>query len=90
MSRSGIKGVNKYLRAKRIESGVTQAVAARKIGHSTAQYISNLERGLCEPSIEMAFVLNGIYGASPRALKEFMLTTYQKQLEAKINAVMRG
>lgn len=83
------KGMNQYLRACRIRSGKSQLAAARALGHTTAQYISNLERGLCEPSIEMAFKLCDIYEESRLELATFMVSTYTQQLEKRIKKAMR-
>lgn len=81
--RSKVKGVSQYLREKRLESGKTQMEAARYLGHSTAQYISNLERGLCEPSVEMAINLCEFYGGSRKDLYELMIDLYETQLKAR-------
>lgn len=81
--RSKVKGVSQYLREKRVEASLTQMEAARHLGHSTAQYISNLERGLCEPSVEMAINLCEFYGGSRKELYELMLDLYQSQLKTR-------
>ncbi|MES2962310.1 MAG: helix-turn-helix transcriptional regulator [Bdellovibrionota bacterium] len=84
--RSKVKGVSSYLREKRLESELTQMEAARHLGHSTAQYISNLERGLCEPSVEMAINLCEFYGGSRKELYELMLELYEDQLKARFKS----
>jgi transcriptional regulator with XRE-family HTH domain len=81
--RSKVKGVSSFLREKRLESGLTQMEAARHLGHSTAQYISNLERGLCEPSVEMAINLCEFYGGSRKELYDLMLDLYESQLKVR-------
>ena len=84
------KGINMYLRELRVQSGITQLEAARSLGHQTAQYISNLERGLCEPSVEMAVVLTERYGGSRKKLENVMLRLYVKQLRARLNGAPGG
>jgi DNA-binding XRE family transcriptional regulator len=81
--RSKVKGVSQYLREKRIESNLTQMDAAKHLGHSTAQYISNLERGLCEPSVEMAINLCEFYGGSRKELYQLMIDLYEAQLKTR-------
>jgi transcriptional regulator with XRE-family HTH domain len=38
-----------FLRQKRIDSGLTQAELASKVGDVHTQFVSNWERGLCAP-----------------------------------------
>mgnify|MGYP001578355531 CR=1 FL=1 len=64
--------------------------AARHLGHSTAQYISNLERGLCEPSVEMAINLCEFYGGSRRDLYDLMLDLYESQLKARFTKIKKA
>ncbi len=78
------KGIAAILRARRKLMDVTQMEAARWLGHSTAQYISNLERGLCEPSVEMAVALWEFYGGRRRDLEEMMVEMVTTQLRARI------
>jgi DNA-binding XRE family transcriptional regulator len=64
--------------------------AARYLGHSTAQYISNLERGLCEPSVEMAINLCEFYGGNRRDLYELMVDLYQAQLKQRFTKMKKA
>lgn len=41
-----------YLKNYRISAGLTQSEIASKLKLSSAQYVSNIERGQAEPSIE--------------------------------------
>lgn len=81
---SKVKGLSVFLKAKRIEAGFTQMQAAEALGHSSAQYISNFERGLCEPSIESAAKLCEAYKVSKRELYEEMVGLYQEALSEKL------
>ena len=82
--RGKVKGVAQFLRSVRIKKDITQIDAARSLGHSTAQYISNFERGLCEPSVEMALKLCEFYGVTKRELYDLMMENYQEALKEKI------
>lgn len=44
----------KFLKAKREAAGVTQAEVAEVFGHTTPQFISNVERGLCVFPLQLA------------------------------------
>lgn len=83
-SRTKIKGLSAFLREKRIEGNITQLQASRALGHSSPQYISNFERGLCEPSLETAMKLCELYGIPRRQLYEIMVDMYQQELSDKI------
>ena len=76
-----VQSVNCFLRDARVKAGITQMEAARFLGHSTPQYISNLERELCAPSVEMAIRLCEFYKADRRDLYSLMLEYHQAALK---------
>lgn len=65
-----------YLKRKRIEAGMAQMDVARKLGYSTPQYISNFERGVCQPSMKILTKLVDAYGLD---LKEFFEVIIEQQ-----------
>ena len=84
-----VKGLTVFLKEKRIEAGLTQLEAATVIGHTTAQYISNFERGLCEPSVEVAGKLCRAYNVSKQELYEVMVGLYQASLRQKLSLKLK-
>lgn len=56
------------LKAARVNAGLTQAKAAKLVG-TTKNTISNYERYLSKPSIEMAQKLASAYGCTVNDLK---------------------
>lgn len=42
---------SKYFRQKRIDAGLTQSELARSLGFTSAQIVSNWERGICAPPL---------------------------------------
>lgn len=78
------KSLGQFLRQKRIDGKFTQLQAARELGHTSAQYISNFERGLCEPSVETAVKLCKLYGITKKELYEVMIDVYRVQVKARI------
>lgn len=50
-----------YLKRKRIEAELAQIDVAHKLGYTTAQYISNFERGVCQPSMKILSRLAELY-----------------------------
>ncbi len=55
------------LKKYRIENGLTQKELSDKLGHSTSQLISNLERSVAHPSVDMAIKI-GKYVKLPMTL----------------------
>ena len=53
--------LNIFLRNGRVKSGLTQGQVAKTLGYSTAQFISNWERGVAEPPITSLRQLADIY-----------------------------
>ena len=73
-----------YLKAKRVESGYTQAELAGKLGDVHSQFVSNWERGLCAPPSHAFQDLIAILKLSRERLVEVMLTDSQKVIESKV------
>ncbi|MES2965742.1 MAG: helix-turn-helix transcriptional regulator [Bdellovibrionota bacterium] len=84
MGRPRVKGISHFFREKRTAAGLTQFESATNLGHSTAQYISNLERGLCEPSLEMALKLCDMYSVPKRELYDLLLEVYEQELKKRL------
>jgi transcriptional regulator with XRE-family HTH domain len=56
-----MRGLNDYLKSKRVESGMSQLDVARALGYSSPQFVSNWERGLVSPPLETIAVLIDLY-----------------------------
>ena len=84
------EGLNHFLRDQRVANGITQSAAADWLGHATPQYISNFERGLCEPSLEIASQLCEFYGVSKKELYSQMVRLFQQDLSSKLNLKLSG
>ena len=50
-----------FLKEKRIRAGLSQKEVAEKLGYSTAQFVSNWERGLSAPPVETLKVIAEMY-----------------------------
>jgi len=57
-----------YLQELRIKKGLTQREVSLRLGYSSAQFISNFERGIAVPPRKKLWELKSIYGASTRRL----------------------
>lgn len=71
--------VGKYLREKRLKAGLTQWDVAHHLHYSTAQFVSNWERGVSLPPLEALPKLASLFGVSGRELIETM-HQYQEQM----------
>lgn len=74
----------KILKEYRLRKKMTQLELARKLGQNSAQYISNLERGVM-PSITMAIVLSKKVGIPLPRLHGIFLREYKKHLKIKFS-----
>ena len=57
-----------YLQELRIKKNLTQREVSLRLGYSSAQFISNFERGIAAPPTKKLWELKAIYGASTRRL----------------------
>lgn len=56
--------ISNYLKARRIQSGLTQGNVAAKLGYTSAQFVSNWERGLSLPPIPTLKKICSLYKVS--------------------------
>lgn len=82
--------VNLMLKELREKSGKTQMEASEWLGHLTAQYISNLERCVCAPSMEMTFKLAKFYKADLKRVTAYVRLSCRRQLERRLEAAERA
>jgi transcriptional regulator with XRE-family HTH domain len=77
----------KYLKKARLDASLTQNEVAAKLGFSSAQYVSNWERGLAAPPLENLAKLIELYGLDPNRLTKEILEVqkriFQRQYELK-------
>jgi len=66
-----------YLREKRIESGLRQVDVSRAIGYTSAQFVSNVERGLCDPPLAVIGVWSDLVGANKNTVFNKMMNNYR-------------
>lgn len=73
--------LGKYLQKKRIKSDLTQIEVAKKLGYSSAQFISNFERGLCSPPLKQMKKLTSLYELDPAEVIDIMMKERLEILE---------
>ncbi len=65
--------LSNFLKEKRIASGLSQGDVADKLGYSTAQFISNWERGVAAPPVNILKKLADLYKVNAEELFEVVL-----------------
>jgi transcriptional regulator with XRE-family HTH domain len=77
-----------YLKEKLINKNITQAEVARVLGYTSPQFVSNMERGLCNPPLDALKKLTKLYGISNKEIEEkiiqVLLASYQQELRKKL------
>jgi len=79
-----------FLRDKRIDSGYSQMDVAKKLGYTSAQFISNWERGLSSPPIHTLRKLSELYKIPPDALFDITLKTMISQVTVDLRKKFYG
>ena len=62
-----------FLKNARLEAKLTQSQVAESLGYSTAQFISNWERGISSPPLKNLKALSTLYKCRPDDLFEMIL-----------------
>lgn len=79
-----------FLRDKRIESGHSQMDIAKKLGYTSAQFVSNWERGLSSPPIHTLRRLSELYSVPPDMLFDITLQTMITQVTVDLRKKFYG
>lgn len=77
--------VSVYLREKRIQKNLTQSEVAEKLGYSSPQFVSNWERGLCNPPLEAIATLIDMYDLPKREVVELLLEQTRREIEVALD-----
>ncbi|MGE3975303.1 MAG: helix-turn-helix domain-containing protein [Bdellovibrionales bacterium] len=76
------KKLGRYLKQSRQKAGLSQKIVSERLGLQTAQYISNIERGLCAVPIDTLKKLIQLYSEDSLQVIKMMASTYSKSLKA--------
>jgi transcriptional regulator with XRE-family HTH domain len=71
--------IGRFLKEARIEAGLTQGHVAKSLAYSTAQFVSNWERGLALPPLDVLPRLAKLLSIPPREMIE-TVHRYQDEL----------
>lgn len=70
-----------YLKQKRMGAGLSQGEVAEKLGYTTAQFVSNWERGIAKPPLVALAKLTKLYSLSVDDVLDRYLLTTKRRLE---------
>lgn len=76
-----ISEIGLFLRQQRLKAGLTQGQVARKLGLTSPQFISNIERGVADPPVLTVRILVQLYKMNPDKLVDFMVDSSRKELQ---------
>ena len=66
------------LRKGRESAGLTQREVADDLGYSSPQFVSNIERGLCAPPLNVLRFMIEAYGLSPNKILKFLIDSHSE------------
>ncbi len=88
-----VKDLSKFLRESREKAGLTQMDVADRLGYSSAQFISNWERGLSSPPMKTLNTLAQMYKVGTEEIFQSILaitiSTTEESLRRQYKSVVR-
>ena len=79
-----VKSLSKFLRECREKVGLTQMEVADELGYSSAQFVSNWERGLSSPPMKTLNKLSQMYKVGTEELFQAILVISLSAAEASL------
>ena len=79
-----------YLRGKRIEVGLSQDDVANTLGYSSAQFVSNWERGVSPPPLKNLHKIVKIYNIDSEEVIQLLLRAEEENLRRLLKGKARG
>mgnify|MGYP000962803213 CR=1 FL=1 len=77
-------GMPQYLKNKRVHSGLTQGEVATKLGYTSAQFVSNWERGLSLPPITTLKKICSLYKVNQDEMFHLLVDHSVKELKTDL------
>ncbi len=79
-----------FLQGARIRSNLSQWDVAKKLGYSSPQFISNFERGLSSPPLNILRILVGLYGIMPREILKVIALEQQRTMDLCLQEIKKA
>ncbi len=77
-----MKTLASFLKERRIAAGLSQIDVSRKLGYTSAQFVSNWERGIAKPPIEALAKIIKLYPVDREEVLDRYLLATKSRLEA--------
>lgn len=78
------KKLGQFLKVVREEANYTQADVSHKLGYTSPQFISNIERGISVAPLKTLARMVNLYKASPDTVVKIILESQKKLLRQKL------
>lgn len=79
------KRIGQFLKTHRVKSGLTQSDVAQRLGYTSPQFISNIERGLCSAPVKHLKDFAKMYNLDSEELIQLLLTEHETMLRVALN-----
>lgn len=76
-----------FWRTARTDCGYTQKEVAEELGWSTPQYISNIERGMCEMPGHAIPKVSKMYGLKKNEVEAHLMAVARKRVKAMVRGL---
>ncbi|HEX7676451.1 MAG TPA: helix-turn-helix transcriptional regulator [Bdellovibrio sp.] len=77
--------LSQFLKEKRVLAGLSQKQVSDALGYSTAQFISNWERGLATPPIPVIKRLASLYKVEVQEITDLLLQETLREVAVDFN-----
>ncbi len=77
--------MHEFLREKRIKAGLTQYELAKILNYTSAQHISNMERGKSPPPVRAAKPLIKALNISEKQYKRHIMKFFEKRIDKALS-----
>ncbi|MEQ1875682.1 MAG: helix-turn-helix transcriptional regulator [Bdellovibrionia bacterium] len=89
-SRTKHDNLGTFLQEARTRSNLSQWDVAKKLGYTSPQFISNLERGISSPPLKVLKVLVDMYGISSKELLDVITIEQERVMETCIRRIKKA
>ena len=79
------KRIGQFLKQHRVKAGLTQSDVAQRLGYTSPQFISNIERGLCSAPVKHLKDFAKMYNLDSEELIGLLLTEHETMLRSALN-----
>jgi transcriptional regulator with XRE-family HTH domain len=84
MDKMQIRKLGEYLREKRVRADLTQGWVAERMGFTSPQFISNIERGLCSPPMDVLKRMVRLYKLRNPEVVKFLSRLQEEYFERSL------